>query len=305
MNRKFSIEASSDSLRLSCAVCEPDGGAGVRGAVVLVHGMCEHKERYYALMDYLAAAGYVCVISDLRGHGESVLSPEDLGYMYSGGWRAMVEDIALVVRWTRENYPGLDVALFGHSMGSMVVRSFAKRYDAMISRLIVCGCPSDNPAKGAGKLLAGAAGLVCGWHSRPGLLQRMSFGSYNKAFEDEGYASAWVCSDKDVLEAYHNDPLCQFVFTANGFYNLMGLMQDCYGARGWKVSDPDMPVRFISGAQDPCRISDGALSKAVAFMRKVGYRNVDLKLYPGMRHEIHNEAAAPETVWPDIIEMLR
>lgn len=304
MTRQFFIDASSDSLKLSCMACEPAQGVEMKGAVVLVHGMCEHKERYDKLMDYLCAAGYVCVISDLRGHGQSVLSQDDLGYMYKGGWEAMVEDIALVVKWTKDNYPGLEISLFGHSMGSLVVRSFVKRHDDQVARLIVCGCPSDNPAKGAGKALAKAAGLLCGWHSRPGLLQAMSFGAYNKPFKAEGYKAAWVCSDKDVLDAYHADPLCQYVFTANGFYNLMGLMQDCYSPKGWQLSNPSMPVHFISGAQDPCRVSDGALAKAAQALRHVGYESVSLKVYPDMRHEIHNETLAPQTVWPDILQML-
>lgn len=304
MNRKFTIDASSDGLKLSCMVCEPPDGKQRLGSVVLVHGMCEHKERYAPLMEYLSANGYVCVISDLRGHGESILSKEDLGFMYSGGWRAMVEDVAFVVRWTKDNYPNLEVSLFGHSMGSLVVRSFTKRYDDMISRLIVCGCPSDNPAKGAGRLLALISGALCGWHSRPNLLQTLSFGAYNKEFKNEGYKSAWVCSDREILDAYHSDPLCQYVFTANGFYNLMGLMQDCYGTSGWKVSRPQMPIRFISGGQDPCRISDKALYDAAESIKKAGYCNVDVKIYPGMRHEIHNETLAPGTVWPDIVGML-
>lgn len=304
MNRKFTLEASSDGLGLSCLVYENDENVERRGTIVLVHGMCEHKERYIKLMEYLSAAGYVCVISDLRGHGESVLRQEDLGFMYAGGWRAMVEDVAIVVKWARDNYPVGDLTLFGHSMGSMVVRSCAKRHDDMIDRLIVCGCPSDNPAKGAGKALAGMTGLLCGWHSRSALLQAMSFGAYNKPFKDEGYKAAWVCSDKDVLDAYHADPLCQYVFTANGFYNLMALMQDCYDIKGWKLSRPQMPVHFISGAKDPCRVSDEALAKAADTMKKAGYVNVDLKIYPGMRHEIHNETLAPQTVWPDILGML-
>jgi alpha-beta hydrolase superfamily lysophospholipase len=38
-------------------------------------------------------------------------------------------------------------------------------------------------------------------------------------------------------------------------------------------------------------------------MRKVGYRCVDLKIYPGMRHEILNETDRL-TVWNDILDKL-
>lgn len=143
-----------------------------------------------------------------------------------------------------------------------------------------------------------------GEHCRPKLLQRLSFGHYNAPFADEGYATAWVCSDKVTLETYHNDPLCMFQFTANGFSNLMSLMKDCYSPEGWKVSKAALQVHFISGADDPCMISRKAIGKAVELMRKVGYKNVNLKLYEGMRHEILNETDKQQ-VWNDILENLK
>ena len=299
--KAFQINSSADEICLSALVCEPEGEA--HGIVQLVHGMCEHKERYIPFMEFLSSQGYVTVIHDHRGHGESVRSPEDLGYMYKGGWKALVEDVKLITDWTKEHYPGLKYNLFGHSMGSMVVRSFTKRYDEMIDALFVCGCPSDNPAKGAGKFLAECATVFGGGHCRPKLLQKLSFGSYNAPFADEGYPSAWVCSDKDTLKAYHSDPLCMFQFTANGFSNLMSLMKDCYSPKGWKISKAALPIHFISGADDPCMISREAIGKAVALMRKVGYNNVDLKLYEGMRHEILNETGRQQ-VWNDVLAML-
>lgn len=298
--KEFTLDSSADGLKLAVAVSEVRQPKAI---VQLVHGMCEHKERYYAFMDWLSQQGILCVIHDHRGHGASVKEPEDLGYMYDGGWKALVNDIKVVGDWARAEYPGLKFVLFGHSMGSLAVRSYTKRYDDTIDGLFVCGSPSDNPAKGAGRLLARIAGLGNGGRKRPGLLQKMSFGAYNKAFENEGFASAWVCSDRKILEEYHKDPLCQYVFTANGFVNLMGLMQDCYSVAGWMVSKPGLPVHFISGAQDPCRISDEAFGKAVGNMRKVGYSAVDAKLYPGMRHEILNETDRI-AVWNDILKMI-
>ena len=297
----FTLKSPADGLDLSCMAISPENG--ITGIVQFVHGMCEHKERYFPFMEFLASNGYACVIHDHRGHGASVRTSEDLGFMYDGGWEAMVGDVKALTDWALEQWPGLRLALFGHSMGSMVVRSYAKRFDDAIDTLFVCGSPSDNPAKGAGKFLAKAFGTVCGWHCRPALLQKMSFGAYNKPFADEGYSSAWVCSDPQVLETYHNDPLCQYVFTANGFYNLLGLMQDCYDPYGWKLSRPDLPVHFISGALDPCRGTDEALRSAADLMKSIGYRTVTLKTYPGMRHEILNETGK-QTVWSDILSAL-
>ena len=66
------LTASADGIQLSLAYLEPQDSP--KGIVQLVHGMCEHKERYYSLMEYFCDAGYVCVIHDHRGHGGSVKS---------------------------------------------------------------------------------------------------------------------------------------------------------------------------------------------------------------------------------------
>lgn len=302
--QSFSLDASADGLKLAGLVSVPDAkDTAPHGIVQLVHGMCEHKERYLPLMQFFSDHGLICVIHDNRGHGASVKRPEDLGYLYEGGWEAMVEDVRVVNDWIHAQYPGLKVILYGHSMGSMVVRSFAKRYDDRIDALLVSGCPVDNPAKGAGKSLAWLFGKQKGWHHRPALLQKMSFGAYNKPFAHEGWAAAWVCSDPETLKAYHADPLCQFVFTANGFYHLMGLMQDCYSHKGWAVRNPSMHIHFMSGEQDPCRGTDTQFRKAVRLLPEVGYHNVTAQVYPQMRHEIHNETGR-ERVWDDLLNFI-
>lgn len=273
-----------------------------KGIVQIAHGMCEHKERYIPLMEFLADKGFAVVCNDHRGHGASVALPDDLGYMGKDGWLAMVNDQKAVTEWARKQWPGIPLTLFGHSMGSMIVRSYAKRYDKLIDSLIVCGCPSDNPAKAGGIFLSKLIGRLKGWHYRPKIMQKMSFGAYAKPFLSEGNPVAWVCSDPAILKSYREDPLCQFIFTADGFLNLLLLMKDCY-AKGGQTAHPDLPVHFISGGDDPCRISDKALDKAVQQMRDRGYKEVSLKVYPGLRHEIHNETHHDE-VWADILSYL-
>lgn len=295
---KITILSSADELQLSALVAVP---AVPKAVMQIVHGMCEHKERYIPFMEYLCSLGFVCVIHDHRGHGESVKAKEDLGFMYDGGWSAMVEDVKVVNEWVRARYPELKCVLFGHSMGSMVVRSFVKRYDDLVDELFVCGSPSYNPASIIAKWLCGLM-MMCGaGHRRPWLIQKLAFDGFNKPFAKEGYASAWVCSDKGILEEYHHDPLCTFIFTANGFYNLFSLMQDCYGEKGWGMKNPKLPVHFISGAEDPCRISDKAFGEAVEKMKK--HYTVDAHLFENMRHEILNETNKGE-VWNNITHRL-
>ena len=67
-----------DGLKLALIWAQPASSAP-KGIVQIVHGMCEHKERYIPLMEYLCQNGYAVVCHDHRGHGASVKSADDLG----------------------------------------------------------------------------------------------------------------------------------------------------------------------------------------------------------------------------------
>lgn len=299
--KEFTVKSDYDDLELSVMTLVPE--EPVKAVVQLVHGMCEHKERYIPLMEFLAGHGYACIIHDHRGHGKSIKASDDLGYFYEGGANAMIEDVYKVTETAKGLFPGKKVVLIGHSMGSMAVRAYTKRHDDAIAALIVCGSPSDNPLKGVGKALARVIGWFKGQHHRSALIHGMSFDAFDRKFAADGRRNAWVCSDDDALTAYNADPLCQFHFTLNGFVALFEVMEEAYGRKGWKMSNPDLPVMFISGTDDPCLVNLEKFASAVENMRKVGYRNVTSKAYDGMRHEILNETERSK-VWADILDFI-
>ena len=87
------IEAS-DGLILKALYSKPDRPKAI---IVLVHGMVEHKERYIKFMEMLNNSGFITIIADLRGHGESVNEEYSLGRI--GSIDLMVDDINRVVEY--------------------------------------------------------------------------------------------------------------------------------------------------------------------------------------------------------------
>lgn len=300
---KCIIDSRYDNVKISCLICHPDNMDVLKGIVQFSHGMCEHKERYIPFMEFLCKNGYICVINDHRGHGESIIDKEDLGYFYSGGAEAITDDLLCVNEMIRARYPDAPIFLFGHSMGSLAVRSFVKRYDKFIDALIVCGSPSKNPAAGAGRFLTRLIATFKGERHRPSIIQKIAFESFNKRFEAEG-TNAWLSTDKAIVEEYNNDPLCTYQFTANGFIGLFDLMIDTYSDKGWLVLKPELPIHFIAGEDDPCISSIKDFNDAVGHMKSIGYTNITSRTYEGMRHEILNETRK-ETVWNDILGVLQ
>lgn len=296
----FSIASHHDNLQLSVLAVCPEKPKAV---VQMAHGMCEHKERYLSFMRFLAAHGYAAFLNDHRGHGESVLDQADLGYFYDGGARALIDDMHLLTEHIRGEYPSLPIALFGHSMGSLAVRCYTKRYDKEINSLIVCGSPSANAFTGVMKKFDDLLIRTKGDRARSDVINTVFSGAFEARFRSEGIENAWLSSDRSVSEAYNADPLCHFTFTLNGYKALLDLLTDTYSDVGWKMENPRLPIRFLSGANDPCMVSRSAFARSVDHMRKVGYTNVSSRLFEGMRHEILNETEK-ESVYADILDFL-
>ena len=144
--------------------------------------------------------------------------------------------------------------------------------------------------------------MMAGTFTLEDMLRQM--GNNDKKFKADGVKNAWLSANVANVHAYNNDPLCGFPFTVNGYRNgLFRLMLDIYSPKGWNVTNPDLPIHFIAGAEDPCIISLKKFSEAVSFLRARGYREVTSQVYPKMRHEILNETGR-EDVWRDVLARL-
>lgn len=287
--------SDADGTPLDAILCVPEGE--VRALVQFAHGMCEHKERYLPFMRFLAERGFACFVNDHRGHGAAARERGELGYFGADGARALVEDMRQATQYLRERFAGKRVYLFGHSMGSLAARAYAARFDRGIDGLILCGSPAWNPGVHVGLLIARLGNP----RKRSRLLKIMTFGPFYRAFKKENSKCAWICSDREVVRAYEQNPLCGFTFTNNGFLALFELMKAAYAVA--PAQNPSLPVFFVSGEQDPCRGGEKGFEYAMSRMRKRGYAQVEGRVFAGMRHEICNEPRRRE-VYEEILQAL-
>lgn len=281
----------------------PPEGMKPVGIIHFLHGMCEHKERYEQTMSFFSAQGYICSIADMRGHGENCVEGKGLGYLGEERVDGLIEDVNNAILSLKHHYSGLPLYLCGHSMGSLVARAYCQKHDKELAGLILIGSPSYAPATPFGILLVRAISLFHKSTYQSPFITSLVTGSFQKALPADSPENAWISYRKENVEQYNADQLCGFSFTLNGYLTLFELMRSVYSANAWHVSNHELPVLFLSGADDPCRISDSAFSQAVHFMEKVGYKHVSSHLYDHMRHEILNEENRL-SVWNDLLEFL-
>lgn len=290
-----------DDLPIDVTIFIPDDT--IKGIFQISHGMSEHKERYYDFMEFLSNNGYVTIINDHRGHGKSIRKKEDLGYLYDDTSNSIVSDLHQVTEYIKMEYPDKNITLFGHSMGSMVVRKYIKKYDSEIDKLIVCGSPSKNPHINSALILTKLVKAFRGDRHRSVLIQKLAFGSFNNNFKNVSSVNSWICSDEEEVKKYDDDQLSGFIFTINGFENLFRLMKDIYSKKGWELNNKKLPIFFIAGSFDPVIISKDKWMESQEFLKELGYKNIKNKLYENMRHEILNENGKNQ-VYNDILKFI-
>ena len=275
--------------------------ASPRGVVQIAHGMAEHIARYASFAAYLAANGYVVAANDHAGHGKS----GDLalkGYFGGqNGWDAVLKDMKALHEHTASLFPGIPYVLFGHSMGSFLSRAYCARYKEDFSALILSGTGGRNPAVAVGKAIARLERKRNGEKQPSKLLNDMSFGSYNRAFSPARTGFDWLSRDKAQVDLYISDPLCGFVFTAEGFSDLLGGISEVTGLQ-WAAKIPDIPIYLFSGEKDPVGGNGKGVREVKRWLEETGH-TVTYKLYSDGRHEMLNEINRTE-VYGDVLQFL-
>jgi len=289
------IKSKRDQLPIELTVIEPVGMPV--GIVQLIHGMAEHKERYYDFMQYLADNGYVCVIHDHRGHGASIRDTSHLGYFYTEDSSVIVDDAFQVTEYIKNKYGSLKVYLFSHSMGTLVSRNYLKKFDNQIDRLVLCGPPTKNGLVNLALLLAKISKLFYCKYAPNHFLDTLSLGPYNKGYTEK---NNWICTDSDIVSAYNEDTLCGFVFTTNGFINLYKLLKSAFNSKDWTPQNSRLPILLIAGADDPVIQSKKKFHALEKFLNDVGYKNIICRLYENKRHELLNEKER-QYIYKDIL----
>ena len=270
------------------------------GIVQIVHGVSEHIERYDDFAACLNAHGYLVVAQDHMGHGKSGDSTLAKGYFY-GGWFAAVQDTYQLLHDTMQQYPGIPYVLFGHSMGSFVVRTILGKYpDSGISGCIICGTGwMPEAVLHMGKSMGAVVSKLSGGDKPSDLLQQMMFGSYNNRVEHKRTAFDWLSRDNAIVDAYAADPNCGFTITAALAKDMMTGMLYIQKPETLSKMNHALPVLFIAGEDDPVGNYGAGVMKTAEKFKQVGMLDVSTKLYPLCRHEILNEINKEE-VYQDI-----
>ncbi|WP_297600549.1 alpha/beta hydrolase [Mycobacterium sp.] len=246
-----------------------------RAVLVLSHGLGEYARRYDHVAQCFGEAGLVTYALDHRGHGRS------------GGKRVLVRDIreytadfdTLVGIATREHH-GLKCIVLGHSMGGGIVFAYGverpDNYDLMVlSGPAVAAQDQVSPLLA---LTARVLGAVV-----PGLpAQELDVDAISR--------------DPAVVAAYKDDPLVYHGKVPAGIGRALLQVGETMPRRAPALT---APLLVVHGSED--RLIPVAGSQRL--VECVGSTDVELKVYPGLYHEVFNEPER-EQVLGDVVSWI-
>lgn len=303
VTEEYSFQSNTGVCDIYVKSWAPEDREEIKAVVQLCHGMAEHVERYNAFAAYLCKNGYAVFAMDMAGHGKSIAGVEELGYFGpKDGYRQLVKDAKTLTDLIKKKMPGKPLFLMGHSMGSFLARNYTSRFGKEIDGAVFCGTAGKNPAVGVAIQLANFIIKQKGGHYRSHFIDQLAFGSFNNKFEKRTKYD-WLSRDHQVVDAYIEDPLCGFLFTACGYRDLFRLM-DSVSKRAWYDSVPyALPICLIAGDKDPVGNYGKGVREVYQNLKKTGHKTVAMKLYAGGRHEILNETNC-ESVFQDVVTWL-
>ena len=268
----------------------------------IVHGMAEYIDRYDGMANWLAERGVAVYGNDHLGHGLSVNDKYPLGYFGTENECGFVfrDDAKKLTDIIKKEYPDVPFVLYGHSMGSFLARTYLAKYGEGVKAAIICGTAGPNPLIGAA---LAATKIFNATSPKKGgtVMNSLAFGSYNNK-TDKRTPFDWLSVNEKNVDDYIADPLCGFLFSNAGFRDLITLNNYMVKDEVFDGCPADLPIYLIAGAEDPVGAYGKGIQQTYDSYKK-GHSDVTMKLYEGLRHEIHNEDD-PEAVYQDILDFI-
>ena len=239
-----------------------------RAHLLLVHGIAEHAGRHAQVASRFAAAGIETHAYDLRGFGASAGRRA-----YVDRWSQYHDDLEDRLAATRSSAGGLPVVLYGHSMGG----------------LIALGYVLADPRRAAPDLLVLSAPAIAAVVARWKRALADVLGRIAPRMEiPNDLPPGGLSRGAQIEVAYRSDPLNVHRTTARlgmELFHAQALLSSALA----RIGSLPQPTYALHGTDDPIV----PLSSSASLN---GKGNVTRRVYPNLRHEMHNEPEADAVI---------
>ncbi len=291
---------SFDGTVLQCYLW--DNVRNAKGVVQISHGMAEHARRYDDFANYLNQNGFIVFADDHRAHGMTSTKQSAKGvkgYHKGNIYFDTVQDECAITKMLKDRY-NLPVIYLGHSYGSMVGQRYIEECKDYTGAVLSGSAMMKGAILSTGAAVANLQYKTLGGEKTGKLLDKLSFGNYNKPFKADKIPFAWLSRDKEQVKKYILDEQCGNVMSIAFFKFFLCGLKESYKKENLAKIDVNKPIAIFSGEKDPVGGNGKLVNKLYNQYKTLGVKDLSVKLYPDARHEILNEVNREE-VYADFL----
>ncbi|MCR5624640.1 MAG: alpha/beta hydrolase [Lachnospiraceae bacterium] len=302
----FYFESSDERTTIHGVKFLPDNGE-YKACIQIVHGMTEHIMRYKDFAEFLTNYGIMVIGHDQLGHGDSIVSKEDYGFFADNNpGNVLIRDIHMVRKYASAELRDVPYFMFGHSMGSYLLRRYLSSHGDGLAGAIIMGTGYvDKFRCRSGLVLIKKLIKEYGGHYRSNLCQALTFsGSYLKYdMSGKDVTRNFCTKDVDIVKLHMADEKSNFQFTVNGFYGLVSTVLFTETEKYIDLIPKDLPMILVSGDMDPVGDMGKGVRKVYDLYNSAGIKDLKMTLYEADRHELLFELDR-EKVYDDLLEWI-
>ena len=248
--------------------------ADAKAIIVLIHGMAEYSGRYETAIEFFNANGLGCISFDQRGHGKAPPSERERGDVEA--FSDFVTDAVAVIDGARAKFPQLRLFLWGHSMG------------AVIATLTAARLVRQSPGRIRGVITSSAP--IAAFDAYPRFVRRLliwfAYVIPKYRFIRPFHAER-LSRNLEVGLRYSADVLVPKTITLRLLTGLAEAGEQCLRVAPKLL----LPWLALHGSDDQIAPPIGSQRLIDA----LGGTDKQLRLWPGARHELHNEIEPTRT----------
>ena len=230
-------------------------------AVILVHGLGEHCQRYDHVAQALNNQGYSVYSMDLPGHGNSTGTR---GHIDS--FKDYLKATETLLERAEDELPQSPKFILGHSMGGLIVSQFLLEHQDRFRGAVLSGPAIQSPQEPPAWQVALIKGIASIFPNAKML-----------ALDASG-----ISRDSEVVAKYNADPLINKGKLSAKFLVCLTEAMDSIKARANEIT---LPILLMHGSKDPMTAPEGTKF----LYERCKSTDKEKHILDGLLHEIFNE----------------